>query len=88
MTCSAHRPLFASWLLLLIALLTPMQNSAQTPQSTNQTPAGVLVQLTAEDYARSNQMRPAILREKLRIGFVIPHWLGQQDEFWYRRGRR
>jgi dipeptidyl aminopeptidase/acylaminoacyl peptidase len=70
----------ALWFLLLIALTIPIQNSAQTALE------GVPVQLTAEDYARSNQVRPAILREKLKVAFLAPHWLGQQDEFWYRRG--
>jgi hypothetical protein len=31
-------------------------------------------------------MRPPILREKLKVAFLIPHWLGQHDEFWYRSG--
>jgi dipeptidyl aminopeptidase/acylaminoacyl peptidase len=42
-------------------------------------------QLTAEDYARSEQVRPANLRGKLKNGFVVPHWIGTKDAFWYRR---
>ena len=43
------------------------------------------LQLTKEDYDRANQMRAAILLSKLKNGFVIPHWIGQLDEFWYKR---
>lgn len=87
MTCSLPRSSLALWFLLLVALIIPTQNNAQTaPEGKNQTSAGVPVQLTAEDYTRSNQVRPAILREKLKVAFLVPHWLGRQDEFWYRRG--
>ncbi len=87
MTCSARRSLFTFCLLVLIALFIPRQNTGQTASgSANATSADAPVQVTAEDYARSNQMRPPILREKLKVAFLIPHWRGQHDEFWYRSG--
>jgi hypothetical protein len=30
-------------------------------------------------------MRPRNLLKKLKNGFVLPHWIGQTDDFWYRR---
>lgn len=79
-----RRSSLASWLLLLTVLAVSTQHYAQNaPATTNQ---ASVVQLTAEDYARSNQLRPNLLRAKLKNGFVVPHWIGQHDEFWYRRG--
>jgi dipeptidyl-peptidase-4 len=47
--------------------------------------AGLGRQFTKEDYARANNMRPGILLPKLKNGFVVPHWIGEGDEFWYKR---
>jgi dipeptidyl-peptidase-4 len=41
--------------------------------------------LTHQDYLRSNGLRPIDLRGKLKNGFITPHWIGQQDNFWYVR---
>jgi len=43
------------------------------------------LQLSRADYARSEGVRPNHLRGKLKNGFVVPHWIGQEDDFWYRR---
>lgn len=45
----------------------------------------VRLQLSRADYARSEGVRPDHLRGKLKNGFVVPHWIGQEDDFWYRR---
>jgi hypothetical protein len=42
-------------------------------------------QLSASDFARSEQLLPPVLLKKVKNAFVLPHWIGQQDEFWYRR---
>ncbi|HJX83493.1 MAG TPA: DPP IV N-terminal domain-containing protein, partial [Candidatus Angelobacter sp.] len=57
---------------------------AQTaPVPTNAAGAGK--QFTKEEYERANQMRAGLLLAKLKNGFVVPHWIGQRDEFWYKR---
>lgn len=50
-----------------------------------QAQASATEQLTRETYDRANQMRSGILLPKLKNGFVVPHWIGQRDEFWYKR---
>src|ERR1700739_3562288 len=86
MVLSPHRSFLASCFILLAVLAVPMQHHAQTAlPGTNQAAAGGPVQLTAEDYVRSNQLRPNLLKDKLKNGFVVPHWIGQHDEFWYKR---
>ena len=47
--------------------------------------AGLGVQFTKEDYARADQMRGGVLLSKLKNWFVVPHWIGQDDDFWYKR---
>lgn len=63
---------------------SPMRIWAQTTSAQTKA-AGLGVQFTKEDYARANQMRGGVLSSKLKNGFVVPHWIGQRDEFWYRR---
>lgn len=58
--------------ILFFAGLIPAQETAQPQPPTN-------------DFARSEQLLPPVLRSKVKNAFVVPHWIGQQDEFWYRR---
>lgn len=41
--------------------------------------------LTQEDQAKMERMMPRTLIPKVRNAFVLPHWIGKSDEFWYRR---
>ncbi|HEV2964913.1 MAG TPA: hypothetical protein VG649_24015, partial [Candidatus Angelobacter sp.] len=69
-------------MLAAIGFTTPVRISSQiTPARTTT----ARVQLTREDYDRANQMRAGTLLAKLKNGFVVPHWIGQLDEFWYKR---
>jgi dipeptidyl-peptidase-4 len=77
---------FAYWFLLFQWFSATVHGVAQVAAGpTNATPSGAPVQVAAEDYTRSNRMQPRFLRAKLKNGFVVPHWIGQQDEFWYTR---
>jgi len=40
--------------------------------------------LTRDDYARAERLDRLQLGHALKNGFVIPHWVGATDEFWYR----
>jgi dipeptidyl aminopeptidase/acylaminoacyl peptidase len=42
-------------------------------------------QLTPDDYARAERVDRRALYGKLKNALVIPGWIGQRDEFWYRR---
>ena len=42
-------------------------------------------QYTAEDYARADQFRFDNVRGTVRNQTIHPHWIGDADEFWYRR---
>jgi dipeptidyl-peptidase 4 len=92
MQCRAHKVLSACWILLLTGFSISTQSFAQTTSVKESTPqVGAPRErghLTVEDYERSNQMRPSILKSKLKNGFVVPHWIGQRDEFWYVRDTR
>jgi dipeptidyl-peptidase-4 len=68
--------------LLFIALIAAGA-CAQTTAENNA--FGVGKQFTREDYARAYQMRGGPLIDKLKNWFVVPHWIGQSDEFWYKR---
>src|SRR5215472_15386547 len=59
-----------------VGLSTSFQAQAQTSAD---------AQITRETYDRAIQMRSGILLPKLKNGFVVPHWIGQLDEFWYKR---
>lgn len=69
---------------LLLAFTNCAQVSAQTTPDRSEA-AGVGRQFTQEDYDRAYQMRATPLLAKLRNWFVVPHWIGRSDEFWYRR---
>ena len=69
-------------MLAAIGFTTPVRISSQITPTRTTTAS---VQLTREDYDRANQMRAGILLAKLKNGFVVPHWIGQLDEFWYKR---
>jgi dipeptidyl-peptidase-4 len=69
-------------MLAAIGFTTPVRVSSQITPARTTTAS---VQLTREDYDRANQMRAGILLAKLKNGFVVPHWIGQLDEFWYKR---
>src|SRR5215469_13868307 len=61
---------------ILFLTLSAMHSAAQTSAD---------AQITRETYDRAIQMRSGILSPKLKNGFVVPHWIGSQDEFWYKR---
>ena len=71
-------------MLVAIGFASPIRLSAQS-QSGQRDAAGLGIQFTKEDYLRANQMRAGLLLAKLKNGFVVPHWIGQLDEFWYKR---
>ncbi len=75
---------FTLCVVLLLQLLAPICSRAQV-NPTQPTAAGFGVQFTKDDYVRAYQMRGGPLLEKLRNWFVVPHWIGRQDEFWYKR---
>lgn len=72
----AHRMLVIA---LSVAALTavpsflPAQQVAATPV------------VTPADYARSAALDPLNLVGKLKNSRVVPHWIGERDEFWYQR---
>src|SRR5215469_15258830 len=41
--------------------------------------------ISRETYDHAIQMRSGILSPKMKNRFVIPHWIGSRDEFWYKR---
>jgi dipeptidyl-peptidase 4 len=41
--------------------------------------------VTRADYARAESLDRKGLAEKLKNGYVVPHWIAGTDEFWYRR---
>lgn len=43
------------------------------------------IEITAEDYARAEKLLPANVGQLVRNELVVPHWIGQSDEFWYKR---
>jgi len=63
--------------LLSAAILAPDGTGAQAPEAPR------APQVTRTDYDRAN----ALLRDNTLIknGFVLPHWIGGTDAFWYRR---
>jgi len=68
-----------------LAILVVLGVRGSTP-ATAQIGSGVLApEVTREDYARSDRMERSELVPKLKNGFVVPHWISQSDEFWYRR---
>jgi len=65
------------WLwVITLALAVPMGLEAQQVAAPS---------VTREDYARADQFEGAPLLRNLKNGLVIPQWIGQSDEFWYRR---
>ena len=64
---------------LAMALASPLFANAQTHHS----PDGA--GLTRDDQARMEKLMPRTLLPKVRNAFIAPHWIGQSDEFWYRR---
>jgi dipeptidyl-peptidase-4 len=61
---------FPAFLALAVPLLVYAQTGAR---------------FTREDSARMEKMTPRALLPKIKNGFVSPHWIGQTDDFWYRR---
>jgi len=43
---------------------------------------------THDDYVRAVSLLPPALYPKLRNAQAIPHWIGDRDDFWYRRETR
>lgn len=41
--------------------------------------------LTKADSQRMEKMRARALFPKVKNAFVVPHWIGKSDDFWYRR---
>lgn len=60
---------------LLILPLTHAQNSGVSPQWA----------LTKADDERMQKMHPRTLLPKVKNAFVVPHWIGKSDDFWYQR---
>jgi dipeptidyl aminopeptidase/acylaminoacyl peptidase len=87
---SLSASLFVYSALLFAVFSILIESDAQTASApanlSSVTLPGAPTQLTAEDYARSSEMRPFMLLSKLKNGFVVPHWIGKHDEFWYMRG--
>jgi dipeptidyl-peptidase 4 len=69
---------------LFSGILIDAQNNTRIPAE-RQSAAPGRSQLTAEDYARADESSPPRLFAKLKNGFVLPHWIGRQDDFWYKR---
>jgi dipeptidyl-peptidase 4 len=82
MNTTRNLAFFVTFAAISFATCTPV--STQTPSGPTNA-AGVGKQFTKEEYLRANQMRAGILLAKLKNGFVVPHWIGQRDEFWYKR---
>src|SRR6202043_2699885 len=64
-----------------VLVAVPHAVRAQT-SSTSSAPAAVV---TRADYARAESLDRKGLAEKLKNGYVLPHWIGNTSEFWYRR---
>jgi len=41
--------------------------------------------ITAADYARAEKLLPANVGKLVQNELVVPHWIGESDEFWYKR---
>jgi dipeptidyl-peptidase 4 len=78
---SAPCSLSLTALLFFVSTASAQNTTATAPAQTGTN----TTQLSAADYARSESMRPPHLLKKLKNGFVLPHWIGQTDDFWYRR---
>ena len=76
---------FLCCLLLFMGVAAPVESSAQTAGQSSTVSLDARANITHQDYLRSNGLRPIDLRGKLKNGFVTPHWIGQQDDFWYAR---
>ncbi|HEY6968460.1 MAG TPA: DPP IV N-terminal domain-containing protein [Candidatus Angelobacter sp.] len=64
--------------LLLVLFATPTvqsQTNGLSPQWT----------LTSADSQRMEKMLARNLLPKVKNAFIVPHWIGTSDEFWYRR---
>ena len=62
---------------LLVALVHSPVASARQPASDDR--------VGAEDYARAEQWLRHRVGELVKNIFVVPHWIGDSDSFWYRR---
>src|SRR6185437_1504951 len=82
---SAPHFLCLTALLFFVSIGSAQNTTAPAPDQLTPNTAPARLQLSAADYARSESMRPRDLLKKLKNGFVLPHWIGQTDDFWYRR---
>lgn len=72
--------------LFLIVITVTAVSGTYAQNATSETSAfGAGKQFTKDDYARAYQMRGGPLLDKLKNWFVVPHWIGSSDEFWYKR---
>ncbi|RLE25341.1 MAG: hypothetical protein DRJ65_08000 [Acidobacteria bacterium] len=64
----------------MITVLVALGTDIALAQETEPTP-----RVTADDYSRAEQwLRPNVAKMVKNV-FVIPHWIGEEDRFWYAR---
>ena len=71
-------------MLALACLTAPPVVCSQAQR--NLAPQPSVPQVTPEQYARAAALDRGQLLRKLVNGLVVPHWIGQSDDFWYKNG--
>ena len=73
-------PAFVGRCAILLLTALPLGRAGAQRQ---ETPAGR--QLSSADYAHAERLDRRGLYGKVKNALVVPQWIGQSDEFWYRR---
>jgi len=77
-----NKKMVLAWILAVLAVVGARDSRPSKAESGS----GVLApEVTREDYARADRMERVALVPKLKNGLIVPHWIGQSDDFWYRR---
>ena len=83
---SRHRQLsFLVLVSLHLAAVVPLAAPRAVRAQTNSAGSAPAAVVTRADYARAESLDRKSLAVKLQNGYVVPHWIGGTDEFWYRR---